>query len=446
MQPLPQDRREFLKLAGTATAAALLPRRLRAADAPPPAAAPTAAKSPAAIRPFENDGSVFAWDLHDEGVEKILDNLQQMSAINSIYIVGLMHPEKRPLTAGVYPHNPVRQTWTAEDARIYWHPDLKRYGRIKPRLSDNDWLNQTDWVRVLVDAARKRGLKVGVEISHTLVDKERAEGELADVVERNIHGEITHVRPWLRPICPNHPDTRAYAIALFSDLVANYDPDFVMSCIVSMDEGGPDKGACFCPACKKAATEHGFDLAKAQTALLANPRDQPAATDWQNFRCDSVARFYAGIHDAVHALKPVIDLRYNMHQNGRNPLDWGIDVVKMKPHLGSIRIMDYAEQDGNAAALGAKRQWLTENRQKLGPDFWLLSAVAVRPKATPDLIKQGIQLCVDCGMNGITIAQYDGGDFPNLRAVRDGLVAAKIPVPPASSVSPTPSVPSTSSG
>ena len=418
-----QDRRDILKMGGAAAVAALLPRGLRAATEPVP-------EPKAASRPFEIDGSLFAWDIHDEGIDRVLDNMQQMSAINTIYLVGLMHPEKRPLTTGVFPHNPVRQTWTAEDARIYWHPELKRYGRIKPRLSDNDWLNQTDWARVLVDAARKRGLKVGIEISHTLVDKERAEGELADIVERNIHGEITHVRPWLRPICPNHPDTRAYAVALFSDLVANYDPDFVMSCIVTMDEGGPDKGACFCASCKKAAAAQGIDFEKIQAALLADPQAQPARDEWQNFRCDSVARFYKEIHGAVHALKPAIDLRYNMHQTARNPLDWGIDVVKLKPYLESIRIMDYAEQQGAASALEAKRQWLTENRQKLGKDFWLVPAVAVRPKATPELIKQGIQLCVDCGMNGICLAQYDGADFPNLRAVRDGLVAAKIPVSP----------------
>ena len=92
--------------------------------------------------------------------------------------------------------------------------------------------------------------------------------------------------------------------------------------------------------------------------------------------------------------------------------------------------MDYAEQNGVASALPAKRAWLAENRQKLGPDFWIVSAVAVRPKATPDLIQQGIQLCVDTKMNGITLAQYDGADFPNLRAIRDGLVTAKIPVQP----------------
>jgi hypothetical protein len=370
-------------------------------------------------RVFEVSASLYAWDLHDEGIEKILDNLQEMSTVNSVYLVGLMHPEKRPLTSAVFPHNPVRQTWTAEDARVYWHPDPKRYGRIKPRLSDHDWLNKTDWVKLLVEAARKRGLRTGVELSHALVDRERAEGELADCAQRSIRGEITKVRPWLRPICPNHPDTRAYALGLFSDLVANYDLGYVQSCIVSFDEGGPDRGGCFCNSCHRAAQERGLDLEKMRTALASNPKAQPELDQWQAFRYDSVARFYKAMYEGVHAIKPRIDLRYNLHM--RNPSDWGIKLAVMKPHLDSVRIMDYSEQQGTAAAMNGKRQWLTENRQQLGKDFPLLSAIAVRPKATPELIRQGVQIAVECGMEGITLGHYDGAEFPMLRAIREGL-------------------------
>ena len=182
----PHTRREFLKLTGAVALAAGLPAAGRAAEPP---------------KQFENAASLYAWDLHDEGVEKVLDNLQEMAVVNSVYLIGLMHPEKRPLTQAVFPHNPIRQTWMAEDARVYWQPDLKLYGRVKPRKSDFGWLNRIDWVDVLSSAARKRGMKYGVELSHALVDKERAEGELADLAQRDIHGRITSVRTWLRPLC-----------------------------------------------------------------------------------------------------------------------------------------------------------------------------------------------------------------------------------------------------
>jgi hypothetical protein len=77
-----------------------------------------------------------------------------------------------------------------------------------------------------------------------------------------------------------------------------------------------------------------------------------------------------------------------------------------------------------------KRTWLTEERRNLGPEFNVVSGVAVRPRATPELIRQGVQIAVECGVAGITLGHYDGAEFPMLRAIRDGLADAKVPVPP----------------
>ncbi|MEJ1971863.1 MAG: hypothetical protein WDM96_05045 [Lacunisphaera sp.] len=194
------NRRHFMTLLGTAAGAALIPRARGAGAAPGPAK-----------KPFEVAASIYAWDLHDEGVEQVFDNLQ-LAAVNSVYLLGIMHPEMRPVGGGTFPHNPVRQTWQAEDARCYWHPDARRYGRIKPRPSDHAWLNDTDWLRVLADAARKRGLKLGMELSHALVDRERMLGEYADLAPRNLQGGITPVGQikWLLPPCPNQPATQEY--------------------------------------------------------------------------------------------------------------------------------------------------------------------------------------------------------------------------------------------
>jgi hypothetical protein len=410
-----QSRRDFLKLAGTAAATSVMGPSLFAA-------APT--------RPFEVSASLYAWELHDEGVERVLDNVQQMAAVNSVYLIGVMHPERRPLREGTFPHNPVRPTWTAEDARCYWHPDLKRYGRIKPQLSDHDWLNQTDWAQVLAEAARKRGLKFGIEQSHALVDKARAEGEFADIAQRNIHGEITHVRDWLRPLCPNHPATVEYVQAMSAELIARYDVDYFQLCMILFDEsvgGRPDRGGgCFCEACKRTAKASGLDLGKIQTALLADPAAQPALREWQAFRYDSAAEFYGTLHAAMHARKRNVDLRYNLHMT--NPLDWGVKLTAMEPHLDSLRVMDYTEQEGDPALMPRKRQWLSSLRQDLGRELPIIACIGVRLKATPELISEGVQISVQTGMNGIALGHYDGATFPMLRGIRTGLDAAKVPV------------------
>jgi hypothetical protein len=408
-------RRDFLKLAGTAAAVAVLPRSLRAAEP---------------RRPFEVSASLYAWELHDEGVEQVLDNVQQMSAVNSVYLIGVMHPERRPFREGTFPHNPVRQTWMAEDARCYWHPDPKKYGRVKPRLSSNDWLNRTDWAQVLRDAARKCGLRFGIEQSHTLVDKERAEGEFADLAQRNIHGEITHVRDWLRPLCPNNPATLEYVRAMSAELIANYGMDYFQLCMILFDEsvgGRPDRGGgCFCDACKRTAKEAGLDLGKIQATLLADPVAQPALGEWQEFRFQSAARFYQALHTSIHALKPDIDLRYNLHMT--NPLDWGVKLTAMQPYLDSLRVMDYSEQEGDPSLMEKKRARLAGLRGELRRDLPIIACLGCRLKATPELLIEGVQISVQTGMNGVALGHYDGATFPMLRGIRAGLVAAKVPV------------------
>ena len=66
----------------------------------------------------------------------------------------------------------------------------------------------------------------GAELSHTWIDKERVADEFADVVQLDING-----KPFDQQICFNHPDVRAYGIALYTDLVANYDLDMVQTCV-----------------------------------------------------------------------------------------------------------------------------------------------------------------------------------------------------------------------
>lgn len=410
------NRREFVGMLGTAVAGAAVGANARAA-----------AERRSGSRPFEVAASVYAWELHDEGVERVLDNLQQMAAVNSVYLIGIMHPEGRPFGGATFPHNPVRQTWQAEDARCYWHPDLKRYGRVKPRLSDHAWLNETDWLGVLVDAAKKRGLKTGVELSHALIDRERMSGELADLAQRERHGEVAPIGriKWLQPPCPNHPATVAYGVGLVSDTVANHGVDYVQSCIMSFDPAPPELGGgCFCDHCRQAASGFGFDLGEIQAALRADPADASAVADWNAFRQTSVARFYRALHEAAHAIKPTVDLRYNLHS--RVFPAYGIDLARLCRHVDSVRVSEYTEQEGDPALMARKRAWFAEVKPQLPGDQVMLGAIGVRLKATPELVREGVGMALEAGVSGITLGHYDGASFPVLRAVGEALRAAGV--------------------
>ena len=246
-------------------------------------------------------------------------------------------------------------------------------------------------------------------------------------MQRDIHGQPRRIygRAW--PLCPNNADVQQYVLALFSDLTANYDVDYLQTCTLPFMPGGADKGGCFCDSCVAAATAHGLDLAKVKAALLANPQDAAALAQWQSFREASLARYYKTMHDGIHAIRPTADLRFN--DCFANEQTWGIGLSQLAPHLDSVRVCDYTEQKGDAALMPQKRAWLMAERAGLGMDFPVLSAVAVRPKATPELIEQGVQIAADCGMVGITLGHYDGAEFPMLRAIRSGLEKAKIKPP-----------------
>lgn len=116
-----------------------------------------------------------------------------------------------------------------------------------------------------------------------------------------------------------------------------------------------------------------------QRALLADPRAEPALSEWQSFRVETVGRFYAALRQTAHAINPAVDLRYNVH----SPLlysRYGIDPARLSAQVDSMRL-----------------------------------------KATPDLIREGVRMAVASGAAGVTASHYDCATFPLVRAVREGL-------------------------
>ena len=411
----------------------------------------------------EVSARLFPWDFVDERPEDILDTLERDALVNSFYPVILMHDEKRPLSEFYYAHNPRRKVYWTEDSRAYWHFDPSYYedSRIKPLKSEDPELVDTDWVQFSVDLSRRRGLQIGVELSHTWVDKRRLKEEFSDCLQRDIYGNVFPVS-----LCINNPHTRAFARALFSELAARYDLDFIQTCFLGF-AGAPSyrrkiteverliqlpRGACFCDHCRNAAEKGGLNwdaiidrlrwIADAherynhrqafELNLLRNSTitasqlfvELPEFYAWFKFRTDSYTRFWQQIHAAAHAARPDVDVRFN--DCWVYPEMLGFDLRAMAPYFDSIRAADYLEQDGDRELMEMKRGFYHSIRRAVGLDKHFVTALSQRVRATPQLIKETIAMSAQCGADGTTIAHYDTATPQLMRAVREGFAEAGI--------------------
>lgn len=413
--------------------------------------------------------SLYAWDLHDEGVDHALDVLASRAEVNSAYLVGMMHKEKRPLHARFYPHNPVRRYYTPEDSRAYWYPDPSKYGRIKPLTSERDFLKGTDWLQVLIDGARARGMRTGCEISHTVIDAAVAREQYPDVLQRDVFGNVVGafeaVEAQRALPCLNNPDVREYLVGLFTDLAANYDIDYVQTCLVMFGAGrddggthafGPSSwqqllsvatGGCFCPACGEKATAEGLDwnaivdevghLAKlskrigleelherqlldesnyTESTLLV---ENEAFMAWLQFRKRSITELFATVKDALASTGRDVEFRYNTYM--ASPERAGLDFKSAFQYVDSVRESDYSDQLGTPEGVATKRAKLMKCRRALREDQQLIAALGVRPNATPETLRGSVKAAVDSGCDGLSLGHYDGATMERLDAVREGL-------------------------
>ena len=104
----------------------------------------------------------------------------------------------------------------------------------------------------------------------------------------------------------------------------------------------------------------------------------------------------------------------------------GLDLRSIGQFMDSVRSSDYAEQSGDPARQEWKRAYLHSIRRAMGIDKYFLSAISPRPKATPELVKQGILVSAQCGADALTIGHYDGSWINCLRAIKEGLDEAGI--------------------
>jgi hypothetical protein len=388
---------------------------------------------PDAASAFEVGTQIRPWTIADEGMGYLLDNMQSMAAVNNLYLIVVMHEEHRPYQAPEFPHNPVRDIFDAEDSRVSFFPEWERYGEIKPLLSDHKWIRETDWLQLVVDSCRARGMAVGAEVSHFPIPKSMIKAH-PEWQQRTIDGSSpSEVR-----FCPNHPVPREYVVALFGDIAANYDLDYIQTCQLIYTNAENEKVAsCFCEHCMARAREEGFDLEAAIPVLKKDWNAQPQKQQWIDFRTRSTTAFYKEIAEKIKEGNPSCHLRFNdvlSWGTGAKAIDFGMDIRAVAPYLGSLVNQDHTEQLGvEGEDFSLRKEWLATNRELLGEDMFFLTGIAARMHASPALIKEGIKVALEhpARVNGLVLKHYDGASFSLLRAFKQGMIEGGVQgIPP----------------
>jgi hypothetical protein len=381
-----------------------------------------------------------------------------------------MHWEKRPLTGSFYPHNPVRKYYIPENSRLYYHIPEKAFDNmlLKPAVSERDFLKGKDWLDVLSGNARKRGLKVGVELSHTIYDTVKAMRDVPQILQKRLDGSPAGGGNYL---CLNNPDVRQYIRTLFAETVRNHDVDFIQTCLLlfeseraaSVNSGyksGMERllhtvnGGCFCEECRKKATEQGYvwekiiydsrrlsELANAEIGEMRINKDLllssglssaglllefPGVFQWLAFRMDSAAAALKDIYRSVKEVNPKVEVRLNHCFEYQEFM--GLRHSDLREVADSVRDSDYSEQTGDPARLYIKWEQVAKMRRGIGFDRPVLASLGIRPNATPEIIRESIRHLAQLGIDGLSLGHYDGASVALLKAVADGMREAEMEI------------------
>lgn len=218
---------------------------------------------------------VGAVSFRDEGVEKVLDILQQLARVNAL---SLATPTWTRGTGGrQIPHHPLPDhgvqeydldwrggSYAAIHPQFYAHTSIGLDFRAKEH---GDW----DMFEAVLPEAKKRGMQ-----SFAWMEESSYAQALRDLpnfpkcLEWNVH------RVPVKTPCFNHPDYVNWWLGIVEDYCKSYDLDGVIGC---SERSGPlnrvlhgpvsaDSLVCFCPHCYTKARERGIDPERARQGYL----------------------------------------------------------------------------------------------------------------------------------------------------------------------------------
>jgi hypothetical protein len=374
------DRREFLETSTVLAGGALL----GGVTAASPAAGPAQAGRPA--NPAMMGIQVGAVSFVDEGTDRVLDNLQSMAAINTLFVATFTYG--RGIAGRQLPGQPLPDHGKQEyDTATFRggnyatpHPQYYRGTSIAPeRAPDHPGYDVLDDV---VPKAHRRGMKVIPWFEDVFA---------ADVPGFEAAREVVLSGPRSTFACSRNPNIRNFWLGLVEDYLRSYDVDGLMwgserqgplgNVLVTNHAGAGAGGrmACFCQYCLDAARKEGVNIDRAKegythlstwAAAIARgerPADgafvtfwrllvkYPEILAWERLWNEALNDTYRDLYRRAHEIAPAKGIGWHIwHNNSFSPFyraeqDYGefssySDFLKvvMYSFCGGERLAQYA--------------------------------------------------------------------------------------------------------
>jgi hypothetical protein len=287
----------------------------------------------------------------DEGVEPVLDILQERGSINALMLACFT------LTRGTggrqIPGQPLPDHGVQE-----YDLDFRggNYAAIHPQYYATTVIGadarapehgEWDLLAEVIPAARRRGMACYAwieESSYSFLARHMA--NFIHLLEQDAHGRPTH-----QP-CFNNPLYRNWHLSIIEDYIKSYDLDGVQWCTerwgpLNTFMSGPaaaNRAVCFCPHCRALGRERGVDVERARRGYLAladwnavvssgqRPPDgafvtfwrllltYPEILAWEKLWSDSQHQLLREIYGMVKAIQPEKQVGWHVwHQNSFSP-------------------------------------------------------------------------------------------------------------------------------
>ncbi|HEY8749922.1 MAG TPA: twin-arginine translocation signal domain-containing protein [Tepidisphaeraceae bacterium] len=358
----PASRRNFLKgavaLAGAATVSSA-----------------EAQQQPAA-KPVRTVGiQVGAVSFVDEGVDQVLDILQDRGHVNAIYLATFTYG--RGIAGRQIPGQPLPDHGKQAYDQDTFHGG--NYATPHPAFYEKTSLKQTkapdfgpnyDVLAEVLPKAKQRGIKIYCWYEDVFGANMPG---VSDLQEVDLQGRK------ISTLCAYHPDYKSFLIGLTSDYCKSYDVDGVMwgserqgplnNAIGASHAGraNPTRVTCFCEHHQKAARERGIDvqramegykkLAKFVTAAQAGTRpsdgyfvtfwrllvEYPEILAWEKLWTDGQHAIYADVYKAAKDAKASAQVGFHIwHTNSFAPFFRAEqDYAQMAKYADELKIVAY---------------------------------------------------------------------------------------------------------